>query len=209
MNINKIIAVFSILTIFTLFGCSEDTETTLQQRNIMLYTEDFSDVTNSQVFNTTNWTNFAEIGTRVWTEQRFPVDGGNGYAQFTSLGTGQLINVGWLISPAFNMDLQNGEKLTFQAAQRFLRSRENSLELLVSTDYDGINVVNADWINVPVVVPTPDTQFSNFVNSGVVDLSKYKGNLHFAFKVKGSGTTNSNLAGTYQIDNINIFYPSN
>ncbi len=185
-------------------SCSKDTETELQVYNTFLFREDFNTALDNTDFDIPTWTNFNQFGTKRWSEQAFS---GNGYAEFSAFGSGQVINVGWLISPAINMDLHNGEKLTFQAAQSFLRSKENTLELLVSTNFDGTNVLDADWTNVPVRTPSPDTKRFLFINSGLVDLSQFKGTLHFAFVVKGSGT-NANLAGTYQIDNVGIFYPS-
>lgn len=200
----KNILLFSVVTAVSLTSCSKESDIELQVYNTFLFQENFNASVDNTNFDLPLWTNFSEVGTKKFTEQKF-FD--NGYAEFSSFGSGQLINVGWLISPAINMDLHQGEKMTFQAAQSFLRSKENSLELLVSSNFDGTNVLNADWINIPVVTPTPDTPRFEFVNSGVIDLSKYQGNLHFAFKVKGSGT-NSNLTATYQIDNVGIFYPS-
>ena len=200
----KNILKYSFVAAICLTSCSKESDIELQVYNSFLYQENFNESVDNTTFDLPMWTNFNEVGTRKWSEQKFY---DNGYAEFSAFSSGQLINVGWLISPSINMDLHNGEKLSFQAAQNFLRSRENSLELLISTNFDGTNVLNADWINIPVVTPTPDTPRFDFINSGVVDLSKYKGNLHFAFKVKGSGT-NSNLSGTYQIDNVGIFYPS-
>ena len=200
----KNILKYSFAAAICLTSCSKESDIELQVYNSFLFQENFNESVDNTTFDLPMWTNFNEVGTRKWSEQKFY---DNGYAEFSAFSSGQLINVGWLISPSINMDLHNGEKLSFQAAQNFLRSRENSLELLISTNFDGTNVLNADWINIPVVTPTPDTPRFDFINSGVVDLSKYKGNLHFAFKVKGSGT-NSNLSGTYQIDNVGIFYPS-
>ena len=200
----KNILKYSFVAAICLTSCSKESDIELQVYNSFLYQENFNESVDNTTFDLPMWTNFNEVGTRKWSEQKFY---DNGYAEFSAFSSGQLINVGWLISPSINMDLHNGEKLSFQAAQNFLRSRENSLELLISTNFDGTNVLNADWINIPVVTPTPDTPRFDYINSGVVDLSKYKGNLHFAFKVKGSGT-NSNLSGTYQIDNVGIFYPS-
>lgn len=200
----KNILKYSFVAAICLTSCSKESDIELQVYNSFLFQENFNESVDNTTFDLPMWTNFNEVGTRKWSEQKFY---DNGYAEFSAFSSGQLINVGWLISPSINMDLHNGEKLSFQAAQNFLRSRENSLELLISTNFDGTNVLNADWINIPVVTPTPDTPRFDFINSGVVDLSKYKGNLHFAFKVKGSGT-NSNLSGTYQIDNVGIFYPS-
>ena len=113
--------------------------------------------------------------------------------------------MGWLISPAINMDAQEGETLVFQCAQAFLKSVDNSIELMVSTDYDGTNFAASSWVSVPAHFPTTETDYYAFVNSGSIDLSKYTGTLHFAFKVKGSGT-NTNLGANYQIDNIRLFY---
>ena len=84
---------------------------------------------------------------------------------------------------------------------------ENSLELMVSTDYDG-NIANfnqSNWLSLPITKPTPSNDFYEYVNSGEIDLSNFNGTLHFAFKVKGSGTNTSQDA-TYQIDNIRLYY---
>jgi hypothetical protein len=202
MKINILYTLFLIATLITLWGCTKDDDTELPKYNALLFSEDFSDATDNTILNTTGWTNFAETGTKVWSEQSF---NGNGYAEFSSFGSGQAVNVGWLISPPVNMDLHEGEKLIFQSAQNFLRSKDNSLELLISTDFDGTNITAASWEPIPVITPTPDTERYLFIGSGVIDLSSYTGRLYFAFKVRGSGT-NSNLTGTYQIDNIRLFY---
>jgi hypothetical protein len=185
-------------------SCSKESDIELIEHNQMFFQESFSDNTDGEILNTTGWTNFSEFGTRKWVEQTFS---GGGYAEFSAFNSNQLVNVGWLISPQLNMDIHDGEKMVFTTAQNFLRSRENSLELLVSTNFDGINVAAADWINIPVITTTPETPRFLAVSSGEVDLSKYKGKLNFAFKVRGSGT-NSNLSGTYQVDNINVYYAS-
>ena len=46
---------------------------------------------------------------------------------------------------------------------------------------------------------SPDGSYV-YVNSGAIDLSAYKGTIHFAFKYIGVPA----LSGTYQIDNIRI-----
>ncbi len=209
MKTIKIKYLLYILITFFTFGCAKEDDIELQSYNTLIFFEDFSNLTiddDNDVFVSTRWFNFNEVGSKKWVSQYFAGDK-NGYVEFSAFGSSQLINVGWLISPALNMDLHDGEKLEFQSAPNFLRSRDNTLELLVSTNFDGTNVLAADWINIPVKTASPDDKRFEYIDSGVVDLSKYKGNLHFAFKVKGSGT-NSNLSGTYQIDNINLYYPS-
>lgn len=202
MKINILFKVFFTAALITLAGCTKDDDTELPKYNALLFFEDFSDATDNTPLNTTGWINFAETGTKVWSEQSFS---GNGYAEFSSFGSREAVNVGWLISPPVNMDLYEGEKLFFQSAQNFLRSRDNTLELLVSTDFDGTNVTSASWKPIPITTPTPDTERYLFIGSGVIDLSSYTGRLYFAFKVRGSGTS-SNLTGTYQIDNVRLFY---
>jgi hypothetical protein len=202
MKINKTI-LFSLITLSAVFSsCTKDGEYEIHETKTFLFTEDFTEAEDNTNLDTTGWTNLAQTGTKKWVEQSFK---GNGYAEFSSFGSGQAVNVGWLISPALNMDSHEGEKLFFQSAQNFLRSRDNSLELMVSTDFDGTNFDNSSWENISVITPTPETERFLFVSSGIIDLSKYTGTLHFAFRVKGSGT-NSNLTGTYQIDNIKVYY---
>ena len=174
------------------------------QQKTTLFKENFTDNTDGTSLNTTGWTNYAQVGTKKFTEEIYS---GNGYAEFTSYQSGQASNIAWLISPGFDMNKQDGEKLVFQAAHAYLTTTENSLELMVSTDYDG-NIANfnqSNWLSLPITKPTPSNDFYEYVNSGEIDLSNFNGTLHFAFKVKGSGTNTSQDA-TYQIDNIRLYY---
>ena len=188
----------------TLTNCTSDNDVENTRVKTTLFVENFTDNSDGSILNTTGWTNFAQVGTKKFTEE---VYSGNGYAEFTSYGSSQASNIAWLISPGFDMNKQDGEKLVFQAAHAYLTSADNSLELMVSTDYDG-NIANfnqSNWLSLPVTTPTPSNDFFEYVNSGEVDLSKYNGTLYFAFKVKGSGT-NTALDATYQIDNIRLYY---
>ncbi len=190
------------LTSFT--SCTSESDVEYPKAKTTLLVENFTDNTDGQVLNSTGWTNYAQAGTKKFTEE---VYSGNGYAEFTSFNSGQASNIAWLISPAFDMSKQDGEKLVFQAAHAFLTSADNTLELMVSTDYDG-NIANfnqSSWLSLPVKTPKPSNDFYEWVNSGEVDLSKFNGTLYFAFKVKGSGT-NTSLDATYQIDNIRLYY---
>ena len=205
MKINIKTRLFLAAIAIAVSGCAKEDDTQLQEFNAVLFQENFTDNTDNTDLNTAGWINFNEIGTKRWTEQKFY---DNGYAEFSSFGSGQLVNVGWLISPKLDMDLNEGEKMVFTTAQSFLRSRENALELLVSTNFDGINVLAADWVVVPAVTATFESPRFDLVSSGEINLSKFNGKLNFAFRVKGSGT-NSNLTGTYQVDNISVYYPSN
>jgi hypothetical protein len=103
------------------------------------------------------------------------------------------------------MDIMDNETLAFDVAQAYVSSSSNSIDLLVSTNYDGTNVLPANWQPLSFTKPPLDfdTNF-DFFSSGLVDLSSYTGSIYLAFRCKGSGT-NFSLDGTYELDNIRIF----
>jgi Domain of unknown function (DUF5017) len=163
--------------------------------------EDFtSNTTDGAVINLAGWTNFAEAGTVKWNQGIYYSDK---YAEFSSFQSGQSVNIAWLVSPKVNVE--SNSKLAFDVAQAYVSTAANSIELLVSTDFDGTNVTAANWTVVNFTKPPLnfDTNF-DFFSSGLIDLSAYANqDVYLAFKVKGSGT-NTSLDGTYSIDNVRI-----
>jgi len=179
-----------------LSGCTKDSDVEYPVAPTTLLAENFDNAD----LTATGWTLHAEVGSTNWIEEIFS---GDGYAAYSSFQSGNPVNVAWLISPAINMDNQDGEKLFFQTCQDgFVRNLDNSLELFVSTDYDGANFENAGWEKIPFNVATQNTTRYVYVNSGIIDLSSYQGILHFAYRVKGT----SSLTGGYQVDNVRLFY---
>lgn len=147
------------------------------------------------------WTNFAQAGKVKWKEK---MSNGNGYTEFNVIGSGNSSNIAWLIIPAFDMNAQSHAYLNFKAAQYEVRSPNNTLEVMASTDYNGIDVLAATWFPLEATVPSMNTPRNEFVDSGLIDLTSYTGTLHIAFKVKGNGKKTS-LSGAYLIDDIIIF----
>lgn len=189
----------------SLAGCSPENDIVLPNSTDYKFYEEFlafTEATEGTPIALEGWTNFAQTGTVKWNEGFYS---GTKYAEFTSYQSGQPTNIAWLITPAINMDTMEHETLAFDVAQAYVSSSANSIELLVSTDFDGTNVVAANWS--PLSFTTPpldfDTNF-DFFSSGLVDLSAYTGNIYIAFRCKGSGT-NTSLDGTYELDNIRIF----
>lgn len=198
---------FAALTIILLGSCTKDTDYETQPFKEMIYSDDFSFIAdNPNSLTDRGWILFPEAGTLNWSEDIYS---GDSYAVFTTYGatTPETVNIAWLISPTINLDNHDGEKLLFQAAQAYVSNSANSLEVLISSDFDGnaSNVLTSTWTPLPFNQPTLayDSNF-DYVTSQV-DLSSYTGNVHIAFKVKGSGTNNT-LDGTYQIDNIRVIY---
>ncbi|WP_394759233.1 choice-of-anchor J domain-containing protein [Flavobacterium sp.] len=202
MKTNKIIMILGVATLLGFASCSPEQDIKNPDFTPLTFAEDFSvgAVDNTEL-NTQGWFNYAEVGTAKWREQIYS---SNPYAEFSSFSSGNAINVGWLISPAINMDLQDRETLVFQSAQSYVSSSANSLEVFISKDFNGTNVLTATWEPLTATLPLTTSVYFQFINSGEIDLSGYTGNIHIAFKVKGSGT-NLALDGSYQVDNIRIF----
>ncbi len=203
MKKNKILSILGLIAILSFSGCSPEDDIKTPYLRPVIFQEDFSaGAVDNVTLATPGWENVAETGTALWKAQ---VYSGNAYAEFTSYQSGELTNIGWLISPTINMDAQEGEKLQFIASQSYVSNSANSLEVLIATDYDGTNLTTANWQPVTgASLPSTSSEYFLFIESGIIDLSGYTGNINIAFKVKGSGT-NTTLDGGYQIDNIRIY----
>lgn len=167
-----------------------------------IFFEDFQDGTDNSNLDLPGWTNYAETGSEVWTEQVFQ---GIGTAEFSSFSTGDNLNIGWLVSPGIDMDAQENESLTFRTAQHHLDvdSEDNGIKVFVSTDFDGTDVLAATWEEKSANFPNMDSSWYDLISSGSIDLSSYSGTLHIAFRVTGSGNDDS-LDGAFQIDDVSV-----
>ena len=164
-----------------------------------IFEEDFESAVDNTNLDIADWTNFAETGSELWTEQVFS---GNGYTEFSSYLSGDAVNVGWLVSPGIDMDAQDNEFLNFKTAQHHLDSAANTLEVFISTDFSG-DVLTATWTQVDANLATMSSSWYQFQDSGLIDVSSYTGTLYVAFKVVGSGTDTS-LDGGYFVDDFRI-----
>ncbi|WP_445721363.1 choice-of-anchor J domain-containing protein [Flavobacterium sp.] len=183
-------------------SCISDDDYVIPPVRIPFFQEDFETATNNTNLDLTDWTNFAEEGTWLWREKTF---GGNGYAEFSAFGSGSASNLVWLVSPSIDLNGYSSPVLKFSVAQHHLDvdSPDNSLEVLISTDYDGTNVLAATWTAVNANIPNSTISWYQFVKSTVA-LPSTNGNIHIAFKFKGSGT-NTALDGAFQVDNILLY----
>ncbi|ESU29186.1 hypothetical protein FLJC2902T_12280 [Flavobacterium limnosediminis JC2902] len=170
------------------------------------FSEDFQSATNNTNLNIPGWVNFAQAGNDLWREKTFTTAGvTNGYAEFSAFNSGDASNIVWLVSPAINLGAYTTKILKFEACQHHLDvdSPNNRMEVLVSTDFDGTNVLTATWTTVPYNAPVKATAWYEFLTS-TVDLSAYSGNIYVAYKFKGSGTDQT-LDGAFQVDNVKVY----
>jgi hypothetical protein len=172
-------------------------------RKAPFFAEDFKNVVDKSNLSLPGWANIVQSGTLFW---KGTVYSGNGYAEFAISGTKVNSNIAWLISPKIDMDTHTNEILTFRTAQHHLDvdSPLNTLEVYVSTNFDGLNVKTATWIPLTVTLPKQATPWYQFVGSGGVDLSSYTGKINIAFKYIGSGK-NLALDGAFQVDDVQVY----
>lgn len=203
MKTTKIL-VLSFSALLTISGCSPEND--IKNPDLIpfaLYEPFSANTQDGDVLDLAGWTNYAEAGVVKWKEGVYYSDK---YAEFSAYQSGQQLNIGWLISPAIDMANFPSGKLAFDVAQAYVESRSNSLEVLVSTDFDGTNVELATWesktFNLP---PLGDSTNFDFFSSGPIDLSEYVGEIYIAFKVKGGDDDPGLLDGTYELDNIRIY----
>ena len=172
------------------------------ERAIPFFIENFQSVTDMANLSLPDWTNIVTEGKLFW---RSGILDGNGYAEFAISGTRVDLNEAWLISPPINLDDTINEVLTFRTAQEGLdvNSNLNALEVYIATDFDGLNVNQASWINLNPKLPNQATPDLQYIGSGKIDLSSYEGEVHIAFKYVGSGK-NLALDGSFLLDDVQI-----
>jgi hypothetical protein len=188
---------------YQLLARSEKDVVMTEPRRVPFFSQDFQTVVDKTNLSIRGWANIVQKGTIFW---KGTVFSGNGYAEFNITGAKVISNIAWLISPKIDMDTHTNEILTFRTAQHHLDvdSPLNSLEVYVSTNFDGLNVALATWVPLSVIVPKQATPWYQFVGSGGVDLSSYTGKINIAFKYTGSGR-NLALDGAFQVDDVQVF----
>ncbi|CAD0001247.1 DUF5689 domain-containing protein [Flavobacterium chungangense] len=175
--------------------------------NIPFFTEDFQTVTNNVNFALPDWSNIVEKASKLW---RTMVTAGNGYAEFNTTSTTAAQNIAWLVTPKINLTQYKNTVLSFRSAQHDLKvdSALNTLEVYISTNFDGSNVTKATWIKLDAKVASLSTPTRQFMSSGGIDLSAYSGNVNIAFKYTGSGKDKT-LNGAFMVDDVKMFGEKN
>ena len=169
--------------------------------------EDFESQRNNRPIEIEGWTNYSETGTQAW--EGFSSTSSNASlgrsCRFQSASSGDESNIGWLITPALNLDAHNGASLRFKTSNSLADS--SYMEVFFASDWDGTEagVTAATWqiLSDAYVVKDSDS-FAEWFSSGNVDLSCLSGTIHIAFKYTGSGQ--SSFDGVYELDEISVDY---
>ncbi len=170
-----------------------------------LFFEDFESQKNNRLIIGNGWTNYIEAGTQGWEAWSSTATNASlgRSARFQSSSSGDIKNIGWLITPQIDLDVQDGETLRFKTSNS--RADSSFMEVLYSLDWDGTeaNIAKATWGVLSDAYVVKDTDaFVPWFNSGVIDLSCISGTLHIAFKYTGGGQ--ESFDGIYELDDISI-----
>ncbi len=128
-------------------------------------------------------------------------------ARFQSVSSGDVNNVGWLITPEIDLEAQDGETLSFSTSSS--RADSSYMEVFFADDWDGSHagVPEATWRILSDAYVVKDTDaFVPWFPSGTVNLSCLSGTIHIAFKYTGGGQ--DSFDGVYELDDIHISYTS-
>lgn len=173
------------------------------KRSVPLFSEDFQSVKNNVNFALAGWSNIVEKASKLWKSMLYA---GNGYAEFNTTSTTAAENIAWLVSPKINLKGYKNAVLSFRSAQHDLKvsSPLNSLEVYISTNFDGSSISKAKWTKLEARFPSLLSPAREFMSSGGIDLSAYSENIHIAFKYIGSGKDKT-LNGAFMVDDVKIF----
>ena len=173
----------------------------------VLLDEAFENQRNNRLINSEGWTNYIETGSQgweAWSSSATNASLGRS-ARFQSASSGDSSNVGWLITPPLNLDLQEGETLNFKTSNS--RADSSYMEVLYADDWDGTEagVTAATWRILTDAYVVKDTDpFTEWLPSGNVNLSCLSGTIHIAFKYTGGGQ--DGFDGVYELDDIKLAY---
>ena len=141
------------------------------------------------------WTAYSVTGNEVWTPSSY---GNPSYcATISGYASGNKANEDWLISPSIDFTGKTTGKLIFDTATKYTG---NSLQVYISTNYNGGAPSTATWTLVPATFAPVNSNYV-WINSGAVNISSYaanQSNVRVAFKY----TSTTSSAATWELDNV-------
>lgn len=171
------------------------------------FSDDFETQTKRKPISGNGWTNYIQEGTETW--EAYTSDGTNPSigisAKVSAYGSGDEKTIAWLITPAINLDTEEGETLSFETSNSF--ADLSRLDVVFSRNWDGSpdSISSATWSAIPdgYIIQNTD-EFDQWYTSGNVDLSCESGTIYIAFRYTGSDA--EDFDGTYELDTIQITY---
>lgn len=143
-----------------------------------------------------NWTTNDQSGNATWfTQSRDD----NTFAACTGYNkkAGSDGFISWLITPGLDIDKMEKKVFSFESMVGY--TGDNILEVYAM---EGSNdPAKAKLTKLSANIPTPTGSFTDWIKSGNIDLSGYKGIVYIGFCYKAKAST-ENKYNTYRIDNV-------
>ena len=142
------------------------------------------------------WKTYPQAGTKTWYGNEVST---RRWVQATAHNSGQESVITWMIAPVIDLTMATEPYLEFESADGY--DKGATLKLFVSTNYDGSDTPwNSSWTEKTFSMPPLSASgFSQFVNSGQIDLSPYKGGQLWIAWVYDGGTDRTT---TWEVDNV-------
>lgn len=141
------------------------------------------------------WTQKRVAGDKAWYVPSF---NGNNYAAMTGFkGNGPFDQ--WLISPAIDMSKVSKKVLTFDTKVNGYGSTQSALKVFVLTAADP-TTAKTTQLN-PTLATAPATGYSDWANSGELDLSAFSGIIYIGFEYTSPVADNY---ATWCVDNVKL-----
>ncbi len=161
-----------------------------------VFTENFSGINDEDELDGT-WTNVNVSGGNT----RFILDdfNNNNYLRVSGFNTDEdPLNV-WLVTPAINLDANDGEALSFDIEAAFDNGK--ILKAFITTSYTG-DPLTTEWTQIDANIPTgPSSGFGGFESSGLINIECLSGDLNVGFFYEGA---DPGATTRYHIDNVRV-----
>ncbi len=170
---------------------------------VMYLQEDFTTLARyGDVSTLQGWKTYSQAGGKSWYGNEVS---GRKWVQATAYNSGQAEVITWMIAPVTDLTLAVKPYLTFDSADGY--DNGATLELYASTDYSGSSTPwTSTWTPLQFTRPASNPSgYSQFVSSGQVDLSPYKGKkVYLAWVYNGADLsgTSSDKTTTWEVDNV-------
>jgi len=164
---------------------------------MIFLTQDFATLVKyADVSTLAGWKTYPQAGTKTWYGNEVST---RKWVQATAYNSGQASVITWMIAPVIDLATATSPYLQFESANGY--DNGATLKLFVSTNYDGSATPwNATWTEKSFSMPASSVSgYSQFVNSGQIDLSPYKGGQLWIAWVYDGGTDRTT---TWEVDNV-------
>lgn len=150
------------------------------------------------------WKTYSQAGGKSWYGNEVS---SRKWVQATAYNSGQAEVVTWMIAPVADLTLAVKPYLSFDSADGY--DNGATMEPMASTDYSGSPTPwTSTWTPLTFTRPASNPSgYSQFVSSGQVDLSSFKGKQVFiAWVYRGADPSgsSSDKTTTWEVDNVTI-----